>query len=173
MSKKVAEFAIAGSLMIGRYPHIPIRFELQNQLRRALGITIEDEAELVARRQAQDAGEPVEGEFESTMEPDPHALLFVNAAAIGLCWPQNQDALNCPTIRECRHDVVEYGAGVYDELIGRFAALGRVGDARVEVRRVGNKLITDMVGAAVAVMVHEVAAEKVFTKARGATSIAG
>ncbi len=170
LPKNTAEFAIAGSIMIGKYPHIPIRFELQSQLRRALGITEEDDEDLRARHKAKDAGEEVEGEFEATHEPDPYAIIYVKAAAVGCCWP-NQKELKCPTLRQCRHDVVEYGAGVYDALIEMFP--GKATQAQTDIRREGNKLISAMVDEATKILVTEVDTEKVFTTGQEGTGTDG
>jgi len=172
MSKNTAEFAIAGSVMIGRYPHIPIRFQLQSQLRRALGVTEEDDEELRARHKAKKAGEEVDGDFEATHDADPYAIIYVKAAAVGCCWP-NPKELKCPTLRDCRHDVVEYGAGVYDALIEMFAKDGKASQVQKDIRREGNKLISDMVAEATKILVTEVDKEKVFTKAQEATGTDG
>lgn len=167
MSKEVVEFPFAGSAMIGRYPHIPIRYMLRGELRKALGVTADDEVELRERAKSKEAGEPWPEPFEASLPADAYSTAFVKAAAIGLCMPNHPD---CKTLRQCRHDPVEYGEGVYDALCREYP--GRPG-LQAEVRTMGGKLIVDMVKAADALLVVEVAAEKDFTKGREGTGTDG
>lgn len=168
--KNIAEFAIGGSLLIGKYPHIPIRFLLQRELRTALGITEDDEEALRARDESE-KGDP----FEPSEPADPYAVVYVKAAAVGLCWP-NPDEIHgpeCPTLRACRHDVVEYGAGVYDALIRMHAKTGNAKAVQADIREVGMKLIHGMVAEATGILTTEVAVEKSFTRAQEATGTNG
>ncbi len=172
MSKNTAEFAIGGDLMIGKFPHIPIRFRLANERRRGLGVTDDDDADLLERAKAKEAGEEIEEEWEPTNEPDMVALMAIMAAAVGVCWPNQADLKGCPTLRECRHDVVEYGMGVLDELVIMYTKRGTP-KIRQSIYDAGSKLIQEMNAAANEILVSEVAAEKVFTKAPEATGTDG
>lgn len=165
-----AEFVFAGSLMIGRFPHIPIRFQLQADLRRALGITEADDADLMARKKAEKEGAIFEDEWAPSLAADPLAVLYVKAAAIGLCWPA---ALECPSLKDCRHDLIEYGGGVYDALVRLPEHRGRYQRATLDIRLAGNKLINAMVDEAIGLLVEEVSGEKNFSQGREATSTVG
>ena len=172
------QFAIAGDLKTGgKYPHIPIRWLLQSKLREHLGITPEDDIELQERAEAdrlKAAGEEYEKfetEFELSGETDAYALSFVKWAAIGLCWPPN-DALKCPSLGACHHDVVEYGAGVYDVMYARYAVAKGKKSWQKDGSTQGQKLIHEMCAHAANLLVTEVAKQKDFTEDRGALSTA-
>lgn len=167
MARTPVEFAIAGDLKIGAFPHIPIRWALQSALTDALGITEDDSAELGALREA---GKDVPEDWTPSGERDGFGVLFVKAAALGLCWPT---ALDCPTLRACRHDPVLYGEGVYDALIRVYASVGKVGQLQKDVQIVGSKLIADMNTEAGEVFGSDVATEKDFSEGPGLKSIGG
>ena len=166
MARTPVEFASAGDLKIGVYPHIPIRWALQSALTEALGITEADGEELRALAAA--GGVP--DDWTPTGERDSFAVLFVKAAAVGLCWP---GPLDCPTLRACRHDPVLYGEGVYDALIRVYASVGKVGRLQKDVQTVGSKLIADMNAEAGEVFGSDVDTEKDFTKGPELKSIGG
>ena len=156
---------------------MPIRFLLQSKLREHLGITVEDDIEIRERAKAERlkaAGEEYE-EFETEFEPsgvtDVYAIGFVKFAAVGLCWPPN-DALKCPSLGACHHDVVEYGAGVYDELYERYGSDKSKKSWQKDINAAGQDLISAMNLHAAQLLVTEVAKEKDFTQDRELTSTA-
>ena len=164
MPKTLVEFGLAGDLKIGQFPHIPIRWMLQGALQSALGFTAADAIEI------RDLDGKVPDGWTPSEEIDITAVRFVKSAAIGLCWP---DDLGCPSLRACRHDVVEYGEGVYDALIRLYGPLGKVSKLQKEIGPLGSKLIKDMNREAGEVFGRDVETEKDFTKGREPVSIAG
>lgn len=53
-----------------------------------------------------------------TDEPDVDDFAAVSYAAIGLVW-DDETPLDCPSLRECKRDVVAYGESVFDALFRR------------------------------------------------------
>ncbi len=172
MLTKTFDLVFAGSLMIGRYPRIPIRFRLQSEMDQAIGITAEDREELKERHEAKEAGEPFKEKFVPSGTYDGISVAYINAAAIGLCWPE--PGLDCPSLRECHHDVIEYGAGVFEAFFEMLAKRPKqMKGFQEEIRTLGQKLISDMNIEVGKILVTEVAAEKLFTKDQEATGTDG
>ncbi len=174
MSKKTVEIAFVKSLYIGQYPHMPVRFELRSEWRKALGLTEEDEERLSARHAAEAKGKKFEEEFQSSNTGDTIALLNIYSAAIALCLPESAlPGLRC-TLQDHRNNVVSYGADVYDVLYEMYVPdPGTRKIFRGEIAKLGPKLIREMNAAAFDLLVTEVAAEQVFTKAPEATGTGG
>ena len=172
MLTKPFDLIFAGSLMIGRYPRIPVRFRLQSEMDFAIGITDEDREELQERHKAKEAGEPFKKKFVPSGTYDGISVAYINAAAIGLCWPE--PGPDCPSLRQCHHDVIEYGAGVYEALFEMSAGNPkRMKSFQKDVRTLGQKLISDMNVEVGKLLVTEVAAEKVFTPGQEGTGTDG
>ena len=53
-----------------------------------------------------------------TDSPDVDDFAAVSYAAVGLVW-DDETPLDCPSLRECRRDVVAYGEAVFDALFRR------------------------------------------------------
>jgi hypothetical protein len=164
MAKTSVQFALAGDLKIGQYPHIPIRWMLQGALQSTLGITAADNDEI------RELGGSMPKGWTPSGNADAMGSLFVKAAAVGLCWP---DSIECPSLRDCGHDVIEYGEGVYDSLIRIYAPMGKAAQLQRGIGKIGTKLITDMNADAGKIFGSEVKAEKDFIKAPKVASING
>ena len=82
----------------GTLPLMGDRFRLHSAYMEALGITFN-------------------GAGPESADGSPEDLMSVFYAAIGLCWPK-ADALDVPTLRECKRDVIDYGEHVFDCLWG-------------------------------------------------------
>ena len=82
----------------GSLPLMGDRFRIHSAYMEALGITFNGAG-----------GESTDG--------SPEDLMSVFYAAIGLCWPK-ADALDVPTLIECKRDLIDYGEHVFDCLWG-------------------------------------------------------
>lgn len=97
------EITINGILVVGEMPRVPTRFLLQGKLRRALGYTPHDDEMMAAAE-----GDP---KIEPSADGDSFAIQMIYYAVVGLCWATPMDGVL--SLRESRHDVVEYGEAVF------------------------------------------------------------
>ncbi|MEO0605943.1 MAG: hypothetical protein AAF211_31230 [Myxococcota bacterium] len=96
-------------------PRAPIRFLLNRALQNALGYTRFDLEQLKQGERVAPSG-----------EADPYALQCAYLAVVGACWANK---LPVKSLRECRHDVIEYGEGVLEHFMltveGDLATVGK------------------------------------------------
>ncbi len=133
---------------------LTLRFMLDDARTKALGF---DEEDVEAMRSREKDDPPI----KPSNTPDMVALGSVYHAAVGLCWPEK---LDCPTIQECRHDVVVYGQGVHDALFRAHAASKRIKGFAQSMNDAGRELCADMKASYTTLLIQEIEAEKVFTK---------
>lgn len=105
---QACEIIMGGSVYEGRLPLIPMRYHISAAQTTAHGWTTADQQAIAAGTEGVTRSAPGDG----------YALRQVYAAVVGECWPQHDRGW--PTMADCRHDVLKYGAGVYDALYRRF-----------------------------------------------------
>ncbi|MEM6927707.1 MAG: hypothetical protein AAF602_12310 [Myxococcota bacterium] len=139
-------------------PRAPLRFLLNRAIQDALGFTRFD---LEQMKQGQ------------TVAPsgvaDAYALQCAYYAVVGVCWATS--TLPVKTLRECRHDVIEYGEGVLEHfLLTLEEDLATVGKQLVdEGRKLHRLMMTDVTTK----LATDIKAERDFSKVKEEASTSG
>lgn len=147
------DIKIGADLIVGQLPRLPLRMLLRRRYQEALGYTSEFDREALAGRSKDD---PLP---EPSEEPDEYAAGCVLAACVGVCWPTK---LDCPSIRECRHDIVAYGEGAFSALVELHGDTAGVGKA---VTDAGREILYQMMGINLKKLDEAMEGERVFTEA--------
>lgn len=125
---------LAGQTLVGVQPLLPVVFLLDGARRAALGFEA--------------------GHREPLHPPDGYALQCAYAAALGACHPAPQ----WPALRQCRHDVVAYGAGVIDWYLRAHGAAGLR-----ELYDEGKRILGELTTSATSALEEEIEEERSFT----------
>jgi hypothetical protein len=153
MNQETCTIQIGKETRSGTFPRAPIRFKLAEARRNALGYTA---ADTEAIRQMEDGDDPI----EPSMPGDGLALAYVYFAALGMCWPEEIT----PTLRQCRHDVVEYGEICYEHFRTKHPG------GMAAARDAGSELLDEMLQAVTATLTEDIKLEAGFTQGSGESS---
>lgn len=151
------EIKIGNDIVVGLLPRLPLRQLLRRSYQRALGYTSDADREALDTRKA---GDPMP---EPSEEEDPYAVACVLVAVIGCCWPNK---LDCPSLAECRHDVVTYGEGALEALVAKYGDTPEIGKV---LANTGRELLYEMIGIRLRKLKEAVENEAVFTGDPGQT----
>lgn len=154
------EITLDKTVHVGAFPRMPMRFLLRRAYQEALGYTEADRA-LMAELEP---GEPIPDPSE---EGDGYAVGCVLIAVVGMCWPTR---LDCPTIRECRHDVVAYGEGVFEALMELHQGAEGLGQ---QLHDEGRRLLQEMGRRGGSELAEAIEQERDFTEGPRENSTAG
>lgn len=114
LTNGVIQFFFLGTLRTAKLPGLRTRITMTRAYHQAFHLTPDQEA-AQAEENAQAAKEGREREI--VLDPscvDSHALGAVYAGCLGLCWPK---VAGLPTLRQHRHDPVDFGDAFVDFLV--------------------------------------------------------
>jgi hypothetical protein len=157
MDLATCEIKLGNTIMVGCFPRLPVRFLLQRELKRAMGYTDRDQAEIAQLTE----GEPIPDPSEAG---DGYAIACVHYAAVGLCWPE---PLPIESLRKHRHDVVAYGEAVFEHFVSTERGTA------IDLANEGRRLLYEMIRQGAGELTQEVALERDFTGAREPASTGG
>lgn len=156
-NQETCDIRIGGDNRIGVFPRVPVRFLLQRALQDALGYTAADRRAMAERAEDDPPIEP-------SGTADEYAIPLCYYAVVGSCWPDRIE----PTLRQCRHDVIEYGEAVFEHFLEADGVLNLA-----DVRDEGLRLLREMLAGPTRRLTEEVETERGFTQGRAVNSTTG